>query len=561
VKSPLKIILLIIASLVGLVLFIHLLGAGCKKPLPAGANLKLGKTETRSNYSSSSTSSASENAGFNSRRVLLFSDNPHPLNRRILAMLEEKLKDSQFIEQLLVTNQPFTFAEGSGLPDLFVNVNLIELKEDGVLSHSMKAVITASLGSTPWQSSSYYQDDSTVPLVIFSWNGTHDSETTFSGIRTDRYGDAARSIANDIAQNIMKQIEELSEKYPPLPDLGRGFYGPYQPVTDFDFLKEVQAQRTASGHGLLTHNQTFWQFRTGTNPVPQLQRILSQLEAVGWKSTDTWLTNTGSYFIRCHRDNANLEIFRQRADRMDLNLSGQRESFMDFVVHYRQPFTRAEREAAVETLFAGERPVGELLPFQNTFTSGQRKRFFELVEKSPATSPRACIQLAQVYLNRKQTNDAIHLLARAKALTAAVKNASTLESSIEDIVKKISPKKPLKLMVTPEICHELGFLEITNLTQAVEQERHLGEPLILFGTNERGVRICSFIVSPPQKDYYPWLRLQAEEGMRSTSSSLHATNHANKWLESFSFNNKAVKITVVPLPDQKKVNFTIEADQ
>lgn len=560
-KSSGKTGLIIVGGLIVIVLFAHFMGAGCKNGSPPGASIHLGKTETHSNFSSGSSSCASENDGFNSRRVLLFTDNPHPLNRRIAMLLAEKLKDCQFIGQLEVTNQPFTFTDGTGLPDLFVNVNLIELKEEGLFSHSLKAVVTASLGNALWQSSRYSQDSSSPPLVAFFWNGTHESETTFTGVRTDRYGDTARSIADDLAKAISKKIEELSDKYPALPELGREFYGSYQPVAEFDFMKEVQARRMASGFGLLTHNETFWQFRTATNPVPQLKRIISQLETAGWKLSDASLTNTESYSVLCHRNGAELEIFRQRTDRMDLWRTGQKESFCDFVVHYRQPFNQAEREAAVEKLFTEPRPAEELLPFQNLFSSAQRKKFYELAEKSPGTSPRACIQLANIYLDRKRTNDAINMLTRAKALAAIVKDAAPLESSIDTLTKKISPKKSLKLEVTPETCHELGFLEFTNAMQTIEQERRLGEPLIWFEKTNRGVKIYGLTVSPPQKNAYPWLLVQTEDGSRSSSWSNFTLNSRGGWEQSFTFNEQTLKITVVPQPEAKRVKFSIRAGQ
>lgn len=560
-KPTVKFGLLVIVGLVVIASAIRLLQIGSETYSSPGASLQVGKTETRSNTGSTSSSCSSENSTFNARRVLLFSDNPHPLCRKIVAQLAQRLQESPFIEHLEVTDKPFINTNGGAAPDLFLTVNLGQLKQGGLVSSTMKSLVTASLGNTPWQSSHHTRSDDSPPTVSFNWEATIDSEITFTGFRTDRYADAARSIADDLAKNINKQIEELSGKYPPLPALPAEFCGPYQAVNDFDWLKRLSARRTASYCGLLTHNETFWHFQTPTNPVPQLEQIVEKLKSAGWKISDMQFTNTQDHRLEAAQDGASLEIFRQRDGRMNFSFEDARPDHFNFIVHYRKPFSRSEREAALEKLFAGEPNAEALLPFSHAFTDEQRRRFYELVEKSPVTSPNASVQIAEYYLNQKRTNDAVHLLLRTKALVATVKDASSLESRISDLAKKISPKKDLKLTVTPEVCRELGFIETTNLTQTIEQTRNLGQPLIFFGTGNRGVRITSFIVGQPQKDNYPWLRLQAEDGMRSSSSSSFPANSKGGWQQTFVEDGQQVGISAVPLPGQSKVKFTIRIGQ
>ena len=346
--------LIFAACVVGLILITGFAGIGCRRKAanePAGAAFNLGKTETSSSLSSASTSSASDNSVFTSRHLLFIAENPQPLSRRIAALLAPQLKDIPQIEQLETASAPALLAEGAEAPDLFLRLNLVALTEDGILSRSMKATVTASLGSAPWQCNYYSQDAGTPPLVHFGWDATLETDSTFSGLRSDRYAEVARSIADAFAKAIRKQLEDLSAKYPALPELPRDFYGPYQPVADFDFLKAAQARRACSYYDLLTHNQTFWQFQTATNPVPKLQQLISRLNAAGWKISDANLTNTEDYVIRCRQGDDEMEIFRQRTDRMSFPPPAQTE--MDFIAHYRRPFSKAEREAALEKTFCG----------------------------------------------------------------------------------------------------------------------------------------------------------------------------------------------------------------
>ena len=233
----------------------------------------------------------------------------------------------------------------------------------------------------------------------------------------------------------------------------------------------------------------------------------------------------------------------------------------DFAVHYRKAFTAAEREAALGKLIATSASVETMLPFVNSFSKAQRQQFYDLVEKSPITSPQACLQLAQHYLNQKRTNDTIHLLLRAKALAATLKDATSLNSSINAMVKKISPRKELKLEITPDLCRELGFLELTNLTQTIEQTRDFGQPLMFFGPGNRGVKIYALTISAPQKGAYPWMFLQAEDGMRSTSSSSFTPNNKGEWEHAISFGRQTLNLIVVPAPDKQQVKFTMRVGQ
>jgi len=559
VKPLVKVGLLIAIGLVAIALAVHFFGSSRKAGNDSPAMLNIGKSETRSNMGSGTTTTASENATFSAHRVLLYSDNPHPLCRKIVAHLQQRLKESPFIEQLEVTDQPYVNTNSGRAPDLFLTVNLEELRQSGIVSSTMESLVTATLGNAPWQSSYYTSDATTAPLVSFEWNANMESTTTFTGIRTDRYADAARTIANDLAKSILKQIEDLAGKYPATPVLPAEFYGPYEPVADFDWLKDFHARRSASYAGLLTHNETFWTFPMPTNPVPRLEGIVQQLTNAGWKISGNEMTNSWNHRLAASNGDARLEIFRLRHERMGLSFNDQPPGHLDFVAHYLKPLAKGEREAALEKLLATTSSVETLLPFVNAFSKEQRSKFFELAEHSPNTSPQASLQLAQYYLNQKRTNDAVHLLLRTKALAATLKDATAINSSIEAIVKKISPKKELKLELTPDLCRELGFLELTNLPQTIEQTRGFGQPLVFFGPGKSEVKISALMVSAPQKREYPCVFTEAQEGSRSSSWSSFTPNSKGEWEHSISVEGRSYRIVVVPLPAEQKVKFTVRA--
>jgi hypothetical protein len=135
-----------------------------------------------------------------------------------------------------------------------------------------------------------------------------------------------------------------------------------------------------------------------------------------------------------------------------------------------------------------------------------------------------------------------------------------VESGIESAVKKISPRGTLKLELTPDICRQLGFVEITGAQRTVEQERDLGQPFMMFGVGQRGVKIFSFTIRPPQNGDYPWMLTQAEEGSRSTTSSNFNSANKGSWTQRFTFEKQSLKITALPLTDKRRVKYTLQAE-
>ncbi|MEO5802145.1 MAG: hypothetical protein ABIR24_01340, partial [Verrucomicrobiota bacterium] len=374
---------------------------------------------------------------------------------------------------------------------------------------------------------------------------------------TDRYKDSARDIAEQLLKGMTNEMSKLARKYPALPELPREFYGTYEPVFDFDFLKEMKAKRAYSYHGLFTHNETFWKFETATNPVPQLQQIIEQLKAAKWLVETSSLTNTFDYYLRLHRGDAGLEIFRPERERMDLASLEKKENTLDFIVHYERPFSDAEREAALEKLFAANAPLETLLPFQNSFFPKQRDRYYALLEKTPATSPRSYLLLAEHYQQRHDTNAALKMLLRAKALRASL-DSSDLDSQIDTLAKKISPKEKLKLEVTPELYREFGFLEITNAPQTFEMERAFGQPVLLFLNGKRGLETFCLTISPPRKGIYPWCMIETQGYGRSSMQSEFTLPAKKDWQQSFSFNDQTLIFTATLLPDGKRFKYRIE---
>jgi hypothetical protein len=417
--------------------------------------------------------------------------------------------------------------------------------------------VSGVLGNAPWTGSHHTIDSTTPPLVQFHWNGTVDSESRFSGIRSDRYAELARAVADQFAQGISNQVETLAAKFPPLPELPGNLFGPYEPIADFDCLREVNARRACSYSGLLTRNETFWTFPAPGDPVPQLNRIISQLESAGWKVDKASLTNAPEHFVRCDQAGETLELFRTRRVNMGFSESHNDGALEPFIVHYRKPFTDAEREAAMEQLFALPRALETILAFRNCLTEPQRKRFFAMAEESSVPSPAVLLQGAESLMQRGETNAALNRMLRAKALFSVLDDPSEPKSKLDSLAKKIAQGENLKLEVTPEICRELGFLDLTNPPQTFQVERSLGEPLLMFVRGDRGVKILGLRIRPPRGGVYPWALTESQDGMRSRSSSSFSLSTQQEWRHTVTIDEITVEFAVAPNAGENQVKYTV----
>ncbi len=530
--------------------------------------LQVGKTETRSSMTSGHSSTAPEYATFNSGRVLLLSDNPHPLCRKIVDRLEQRLKESPHIRAVERLNEPVTITQRDGAPDLFLRVDLVSAKGSGVLTSTFKSVVSASLCSTPWLDTSYPSDGSSAPVVIMNWEATVDSESTFLGLTTDRYEKAAHDIAHSLAESMTKKLAKLSEEHPPLASLPAEFFGPYEPVADFDWLSTVSARRSASYCGLFTHNETYWRFQTSTNPGPTLKQIAQSLNRAGWKIQPRSLIDTPFPRLEARQGEARVTVFRHYKHRSMFDAHTSDPQPLEFIVCHRKALSQTERAQALELLLNRTPWDSEtLLPFVHSFDRDQRQRFYDRLTQIGSSSPRSCVQLADLFLDQGRTNDARHQLLKAHALSATRPDSAPLQKQIMELADKIEPLLWGKFEYTPEICRELGFVELEKVTQPLEFTRPFGQPLAFFKRFSNpvepphtAIRIVALTVNAPAKGFHGYTLRRSEPGVRGCDSGDCFRKVGEVFKRTISTGDQAVTVQAELLPDAKGVKFTVRPE-
>ncbi len=514
---------------------------------------------------SGQSTSAPEYATFNSGRVLMLSNNPHPFCRKIVDRLEQRLKESPHIRAVERLNEPFTITQRDGAPNLFLRVDLVSAKGSGVLTSTFKSVVTATLGNTPWFDTIHMRGDGSAPVVSMEWNATVDSESTFLGLTTDRYEEAAHDIAQSLAKSMTEKLAELSEEHPTLPSLPVEFFGPYEPVADFDWLSTVSARRSASYCGLFTHNETYWRFQTSTNPAPALEQIVQSLTRAGLEVEPRDLNSTLAPRLEARQGEASVNIFRKFRTHTLLDEDSSDPQHFEFIVCHRKPFSQTERAQALELLLNRTPWDSEtLLPFVHSFAPDQRQRFYDRLTQIGSSSPRSCVQLANLFLDQGRTNDAKHQLLKAHALSATRPDSASLQKQIMELADKIEPLLRGKFEYTPEICRELGFIEIENVTQPMEFTRPFGQPLAFFKRFSNpvepphtAIRIVALTVNAPAKGFHGYTLRRSEPGVRGCDSGDCFRKVGEVFTRTIGAGDQPVAVQAELLSDAKGVKFTV----
>lgn len=545
----------LLAALLTLVFLAVFLVRGCRSGSGPKASVQLGSTHTSSQMSSSTTSTSIGGATFTPKRALLvYDDAKDPLLKRVALKMAEQLTNGSCFEEIKIAGKTPWIPDGERAPDVFIRLALPTMDSKGLLTRTTTSTIEASFSTVPWFSTVYSSDYTTAPVVAFTWRGHLTLESAFRGIRTDAYGDLVKTISQDFSKAISNEVHTLSGKFPPMPELPSCFYGPYRAIENPPVLTTLGAERVCSYPGLFTHNQTFWRFTSNSNASDQILHLIREFEKTGWRCNDTSLTNTASEYARLGKDASRLEIFRVLSSGNPFDEALRTTS--EFVVHYREPFSFEEVTNAIEQLFTAAPSAETLISFRQNFSGPQQERYYEHVKTAPGASSKACADLARHFLSLKDTNSAVRMLLRAKALSAAAEDPTAVLSSIESIAKEISPREPLKLDLTGDLCREAGFLELTNGFTSIEAELPIGKPLLLFGATSEGLERIAIMVQPGQKGKHPWHLTQMREGSRSRSSG---TWNAGVPLRlNFSLEHNMMSIGTEMAPGTNRVRFVVK---
>jgi hypothetical protein len=298
-----------------------------------------------------------------------------------------------------------------------------------------------------------------------------------------------------------------------------------------------------------------------------LEQIAQSLNRAGWEVEPRDLNSTRAARLEARQGEARVTIFPKFRTHTLLDEESSDPRRFEYIVCHRKPLSRTERAQALELLL-DRKPwdFETLLPFVHSFEVEQRRRFFERLAQTGSSSPKGCVQLADLYLDQGRTNDARHQLLKAHALSATRPESKTLKRHIEDLAGKIQPQSRLELEYTPEICRELGFIEIEKVTQPMEFTRGFGEPLAFFvrisnpvEPPHTAIRIVALTVRAPMNGICSVEHRSAEKGMHGFGNGAFSRLKSGFQEQTLGGVRKVI-VRSEALPDSVGAKFTVRPE-
>jgi len=492
---------------------------------------QLGTISARNSVQTLSSTSAGSGERVNTRNILLFCQSPHRLLDRAAREFQKSLAKLPYVSK--VTYYPYgTRPRPAGhLPDVFITINMHQVNEKTFLhSRYFKAIIKWTAGSSIFAGTSHSVNNYTPPVVKFDIESQLEHESKMFGIESSRarYKLAADGICREMIKSISKQFENLLDKYGRMPEPPEILNGTYHEPPELSFLEGDKVEQLISGSGLLKNNHTLWRFAEKREIDTALTAYRDELKSLGWGQE-----NLGKEYLRMQKGNEHIYIFRQRrrdpkAGTFFWSESEKKASEISLVADYVSYLTGDQMQKAMDALLDCDVEIKTILIFEKCFsTPKQLERLQSIIEQSPVCTLDGCLMLARYWADRGEMEKGRELLLHARAMQRTEKSHNVRAEEIKALAKKLGDESLAEVPVTEEIFREMGFINIEQLTEPMEIERSINEPVLFYQRLDDGeLKTFSLRVIRSQEPSYsaPYQLLTVESRKGSSSSSENSGN-------------------------------------
>lgn len=528
--------------------------------------------EAANNTSSSSVVSSTGNSRLACRHVAVVVEGDHPLLGRVGSTLAKQLEAIDTVDTVELCGNGIFPEAGQRTPDVFVRLDLGRIQETSLpYSLKLQAQIGANVGQSPLRSNHHYGDTFSPPVLDYGLNLdlTHTSTTT--GYESVRYSMAAENIAKALAEQIGKFFEQWSEKHGLLPELPAEFYGDYVACDLPEPLAPFEPDMFGSYAGLLTHNETYWQFTVTGDPCEPLQSVRDAMVDSGWKEmTSDW--GHSNINLRMARDDRLVQIFQipQRTPMgrtvvISYSSGPEPEPTHLFGVTDTQKFSADERRVALDGLLTEPYSLEHLIIFEPMFDKSQRERWLKVLESLPVRDAYAQIRLGELYQQRDMPEKSAEALRLARALLWAERDQSQYQSRLKSLAKRLGDEELAKVTPTRQDFLDAGFAEITSGMDSYETEANPGEPILTFCEAAQGepvVLVLEILGSGSDADPYHLQHLERQGGMCSYGTQGGFSRRGGLWQDeshqAIDETSVIFKITQIEGQDRFKISATID---
>ncbi len=526
---------------------------------------QFGTISARNKVQTLSSTSAGSGERVNTRNILLICQSPHRLLDRATREFQKSLAQLPYVSK--VTYYPFGTRPkpGGHLPDVFITINMPQVNEKTFLrSRYFKAIIKWTAGSSIFAGTSHSVNNYTAPVVKFDIESQLDHESEMFGIESSRtkYKLAADGICREMAKSISKQFENLLDKYGQMPKPPEILNGTYHEPPEFSFLEGDKIEQLISGNGLLKNNHTLWRFAEKRESDKALAIYRDELKTLGWGQEDL-----GKEYLRMQKGNEHIYIFRQRrrdskAGTFFWSESEKTASETSLIANYESYLTSDQMKKAMDALLDCNVEIKTVLIFEKYFSTPQQlERLRSIIEQSPVRTLDGCLMLARYWTDRGEMEKGRESLLRARAMQRTEKGHNVRAEEIKNLAKKLGDENLAEVPVTEEIFREMGFINIEQLTEPMEIERSINEPVLFYQRLDDG-ELKTFalrVIRSQEPSYsvpYQLLTVESQKGSSSSSENGGKVKPDGVWIVDTSINalasqSKSIQLTINCLDNER----------
>lgn len=526
---------------------------------PAGGGAAhVGTIKARSGVQTFGSTSAESDARVSVRSVMLVCQSPHRLLDRAareFAKALVRLPDVDKVEYYPYETWP---EPGARLPDVFITMDLLELREDTFLcSRRLSVLVQWKVDSAPFADPAGKVHDHAPPVLTFDLESRLDYGSATLGIESPRalYKLEADSISAEMIKSISKQFGNLLDKYGRLPQVHEMLYGSYREPPAFAFLNDNSAERLISGNGLFKNNHTVWRFaeKRGTNEA--LTAYRDELKTSGWGSEDL-----GKDYLWMQKGNEYIHVFRERrhdasAGAVEAGEPDKPSSNGSMIAYYESDFSPDQIRQAMDALLESGAETETLLVFERYLRSPeQSERLRAILEASGVCTLDGSLVLGRYWADRGDMDKGRRWLMRARAMQRAEKEPNAKSQEIRSLAKKLADESLADVALTEQTLRDVGFVNAEQLTEPLKTERALDEPVLLYRRLD-GSRLHTFALrvvrslEAPLPAPYGLLIVEKRGGRSSSSQTAGKVRPDGVWAAETSITdlageNKPVQLTI-----------------
>ena len=512
-----------------------------------------------------SSTSAGSGERLNTRNILLICQSLHHLLDRAMREFQKSLVQLPYVSKVAYYPYGTRPKPGGYLPDVFITINMPQVNEKTFLrSRYFKAIIKWTAGSSIFAGTSNSVNNYTPPVVKFDIESQLEHESKMFGIESSRakYKLAADGICREMIKSIGKQFENLLDKYGQMPKPPEILNGTYHEPPEFSFLKGDKIEQLISGNGLLKNNHTLWRFAEKRETDKALAAFRDELKTLGWGQEDL-----GKEYLRMQKGNEHIYIFRQRrrdskAGTFFWSESEKTASETSLIANYESYLTSDQMKKAMDALLDCNMEIKTVLIFEKYFsTSQQHERLRSIIEQSPVYTLDGCLMLARYWTDRGEMEKGRESLLRARAMQRTEKGHNVRAEEIKNLAKKLGDESLAEVPVTEEVFREMGFINIEQLTEPMEIERSINEPVLFYQRLDDGElkTFALWVIRSQKPSYsvpYQLLTVESQKGSSSSSENGGKVKPDGVWIVDTSINalasqSKSIQLTINCLDNER----------